>query len=122
MKIYKHRLFHQWAKSERIDDTRLIEAVDEINNGLFEANLGHGLYKKRIARKGQGKRGGYRTLLAFKQDAKAIFIYGFAKNNKGNIEPKEKTIYNKLAAIYLNTTPNQISELILNGELLEIEA
>ncbi|HEX4045911.1 MAG TPA: type II toxin-antitoxin system RelE/ParE family toxin [Gammaproteobacteria bacterium] len=36
-----------------------MEAIQQINTGLFEANLGGWLYKKRIARKGQGKRSSY---------------------------------------------------------------
>jgi hypothetical protein len=48
--------------------------------GLFEADLGGDLLKKRIARPGQGKSGGYRTLVATNRDSRWIFVYGFAKN------------------------------------------
>jgi len=67
MRILKYRIFHQWAKSEKLTDSSLKQAVKELEEELFDTNLGGGLYKKRIARKGQGKRSGYRTIIAFKQ-------------------------------------------------------
>ena len=62
MKIYKHRNFHQWAKSEGLTDGALKKAIKEMENGLFEANLGSGLYKKRVALLGKGKSGGFRVI------------------------------------------------------------
>ena len=67
MMIYKHKIFKHWAKSEKITDDILIKAAREVTEGRFEANLGKGLYKKRIAKPGRGKSAGYRTLLAFKK-------------------------------------------------------
>tara|TARA_R100001039_G_C1827098_1_gene92582 strand:+ start:420 stop:821 length:402 start_codon:yes stop_codon:yes gene_type:complete len=66
MPIYKIKAFSKWAKSEGMSDENIAQAVQEMNNGLFEANLGGNLYKKRVATGGGGKRGGFRTLLAFK--------------------------------------------------------
>lgn len=120
MKVYKYRLFGGWAKSEGIDNALLREAVYEINNGLFEANLGSGLYKKRIAREGQGKRGGYRTLIAFKQGDKAIFVFGFSKSDRENINPKELLALKKLAQQYLMATPVMIRNAVKIGELIEV--
>jgi hypothetical protein len=97
MKILKYRTFQQWAKLEAMSDSLLKDAIDEVERGLVEANLGSGLYKKRMAKEGRGKSGGYRTLLAFKQGNRAIFIYGFAKNERDNITNKELLIYRRLA-------------------------
>lgn len=85
MHVFKHRSFHQWAKSEGLEDAMLKNAIQEMENGLYEANLGSGLYKKRVAMAGKGKRGGYRTLIAFKGNDKAFFIYGFAKNVRADV-------------------------------------
>jgi hypothetical protein len=74
MRIFKHHVFHRWAYSEKLSDEALEKAVSEIEMGLYETNLGSGLYKKRIAKKGQGKRGSYRMLVAFK-DGEKIFFY-----------------------------------------------
>lgn len=79
MRIFKAKRFNQWATSEQIADDQLTQVVDEIQAGLIDANLGGGLYKKRVAAKGRGKRAGYRTLLAFRFAYRVIFLYGFAK-------------------------------------------
>ena len=79
MRIFKTKLFHQWASKEGLNDAALCRAVDEIERGLIDANLGGRVFKKRVAIQGRGKSGGLRTLLAFKHEDKAFFIYGFAK-------------------------------------------
>lgn len=121
MRIFKYKWFNRWARNESIDDMKLENAVAELANGLFEANLGGGLYKKRVARWGQGKRDGYRTLVAFKKDNIAIFIYGFAKNRQKNIGEMEKEILKTLAASYLNASTEIINNLIKTNEIIEVK-
>lgn len=70
---------------------------------------------------GQGKRGSYRTILAFKNGEKAFFIYGFAKNDRDNIDPKEQRIYRQLAKDLLNMDENTIKKMIKNGKLFEVK-
>lgn len=48
MRIFKYRAFRQWAKSAAISDNTLKKAIGEIEDGLFDTNLGNGLYKKRV--------------------------------------------------------------------------
>jgi hypothetical protein len=66
-------------------------------NGLYEADLGAGLLKKRIARSRQGKRGGCRTLLATNKGNRWIFVFGFPKNVRSNIDKDEEEALKKLA-------------------------
>ena len=80
MEIYKTRIFHRWANDEGLTDAAICDAVKEMNNGLFDADLGGGLFKKRIAKQGKGKSGGFRTLLATNRGDKWFFIFGFQKN------------------------------------------
>lgn len=120
VRIFKYRIFRQWAKSEGISDSTLRDVVDEIERGLFEASLGGGLYKKRVARGGQGKRSGYRVIIAFKQNDRTIFMYGYAKNEHDNLNAKEELVYKKLAKYFLEVTDTSLSLLIRNGELFEV--
>lgn len=120
MKIYKHRNFASWAKTEGLTDSRLRESIAEMNDGLFDANLGSGLYKKRIAVEGKGKSGGFRTLLAFCKKDKAFFIYGFKKNQRDNVLSHEKEIYKNLAKEYLNLKQTFLNKMIKAKILIEV--
>lgn len=121
MRIFKYRIFHQWAKKEGISDSTLKQAIDEIEKGLFDASLGSGLYKQRVARKGQGKRASYRTILAFKEKNRSVFMYGYGKNDRANISKKEEAIYKKLAGYFLEMPDAKIENLIKIGELSEVK-
>ena len=65
MRIFKTRCFARFAKSEAIDDAKLAASVAGAEKGLIDADLGGGLIKLRIARPGQGKRGGLRSIIAY---------------------------------------------------------
>jgi hypothetical protein len=120
MVIYKHKIFHQWSKTEGLKDTTLRKTIDEMNKGLYEANLGSGLYKKRVAMPGKGKRGSYRTHIAFMDNEKAFFIYGFSKNQKSEITNNEKEIYRKLAKDLLSMNEKEIQNLLVMNKLFEV--
>ena len=84
-RIFKNGWFERFARKERIADASLREAVQRAESGLVDADLGGGVIKQRVARTGQGKSGGYRTLILFRQGDKAIFAFGFAKSAQANI-------------------------------------
>lgn len=90
MRIFKTRWFQKWAKKEKISENALRQAIEEMEQGLIDADLGGHVYKKRIAIQGQGKSGGVRTLIAYRLNNKAFFMYGFAKNKRANISDKER--------------------------------
>ena len=64
MRIFKNKAFNKWADKEGLSDGALRIAVDEMECGLIDADLGGHLMKKRVAVGGRGKSGGVRTLLA----------------------------------------------------------
>lgn len=122
IRIFKTRSFARWAKKEKIHDRALITVVDELEAGLIDANLGRGLIKKRVARTGFGKRGGYRVLLALKIDYSpyVFFIFGFSKTDKETLDVTEKDLYKSLAKHYLSLTAYQLSKLIEDKLLIEV--
>jgi len=89
--------------------------------GLYDADLGGGLLKKRIARPGQGKRGGFRTLVASNKRNRWFFIYGFPKNERSNIDMNEKEALKKLTAYLLSLTSQAIDRAKREDELMEID-
>src|SRR5664280_2786664 len=89
MRIFKTRWLARFARHEQITDASLIEAVARAERGLIDADLGGGLIKQRVARKGQGRSGGYRMIVAYRERDRAVFLYGFAKSDRENIDQDE---------------------------------
>lgn len=120
MRVFKTKYFNKWAKKIRLTDVNLVNASNEIQNGLVDADLGFRLYKKRVAVGSKGKSGGARLILAYEQDDKVFFLYGFEKNQRENIAANElkqlKIIGDKL--IKLNSS--QIQAALKAGELIEL--
>lgn len=103
-----------------IEDETLKTAIDEITKGLHNGSLGGHLFKKRIGLKGRGKRGGVRTIVAFKKDEIAFFIYGFAKNKKANIDESEEKALKKYASLLLALNDEALNDAIKNNRLMEV--
>ncbi len=121
MRIFKTRTFCKWADKEGLEDASLLAAVAEINNGLVDADLGGHIIKKRIAIGSKGKRGGVRTLLAYKVVDKAFFIYGFAKNVRANISSNELKALRCLAQELLVYSDKQLMIAINANVLIEVQ-
>jgi hypothetical protein len=120
MGIYKTRWFDRWARKQGLSESILCKAVEEMTAGLFEADLGSGLLKKRVARPGQGKRGGFRTLIATNKDDRWIFVYGFPKNERSNIDHDEEESLKELAVYLLSLNTQSLNKAKESGELMEI--
>jgi hypothetical protein len=121
MRILKNCPFSQWAKKLEISDTILVTAINEMTNGLYEANLGSHIYKKRLPIGHKGKSGGARTIIAFKTNDKAFFVYGFSKGKKCNITKKEEESLKDLAKVYFGYNEDQINKAITSGILIEVQ-
>lgn len=122
MHIYKTRAFAKWASKEGLSDTALSAAVTEMEAGLVDAELGGQVVKKRVPLDGRGKRGGARTLLAYRQGDKAFFVYGFAKNERDNIDARELKALKQLAAIQLGLSQAQLKHAVKAGTLIEVKS
>jgi len=121
MDIFKSKWFNKWALKEGLSDRALIDAVRDLENGLNDGDLGAHVYKKRAAAVGQGKRGGYRTIVAFKVADKAFFIFGFSKNQRDNIDKKELKALKLMAKELLGYSEHQLKIVINEGELIEVK-
>ncbi|MDZ7832988.1 MAG: type II toxin-antitoxin system RelE/ParE family toxin [Desulfobacterales bacterium] len=114
--------FSRWAAKQKIPKQELANALTEVIAGNFEANLGGYLYKKRIRFAGQGKSSGGRTIICYKKGDRAIFIHGFAKNEKSNLSKKELIAFKELSKILLRLTPEEITIAIDNKDLIEVKS
>lgn len=92
MRIFKNKVFHRWVKEVGLSNNELKEAVNEISNGLYEANLGGNVFKKRVALNGRGKSASARTIVAFRTDKHVFFVYGYTKNVRSTFLSKKKSL------------------------------
>ena len=120
MSIFKTRSFARWAKREGLIDSDLDDAVAEMAKGLIDARLRGGLIKKRIARMGYGKRGGYRVILASNLRERWVFMFGFAKNERDNIDHHELRLMKRLASAFLEMDDRMLEKALISGEIVEI--
>ena len=121
MRIFKNQWISKYAYKQHIADEDLIAAVHRAEQGLIDADLGGGVIKQRIARKGQGKSGGYRSIILLKKNDKAFFVYAFGKNERDNITEEELVELKLSAKIMLNWTDEQIDAQIKNKTLWELK-
>ena len=120
MRIFKNSWFTRFAEKEGITDAELRELVDLLEAGQPDADLGGGVYKMRLARPGEGKRGGYRAIVFFRSEERTFFEYCFAKSNRSNISQKELKSMKESAKEYLSMPPDQLREEIEQGKLIEL--
>ena len=120
MRVLKTRAFSRWAGAEGLGDDALVAAVLEMEAGLIDAELGGQVVKKRVALPGRGRRGGTRTLVAFRRADKAFFIYGFNKTERANIGAPELKALKLLAKELLAYPQPLLTKAIQTGELIEI--
>ncbi|PIP06232.1 MAG: hypothetical protein COX51_09270 [Syntrophobacteraceae bacterium CG23_combo_of_CG06-09_8_20_14_all_50_8] len=123
MRVFKNKWFNRWASRENIPDIVLLGAAADIAAGKADADLGGCLFKKRIARAGGGKRGGYRTIVGYKKPTadRIIFLYAFAKNEKANISIREESALSLVAEAFVSATDKQVNELVANGSIWEVQ-
>lgn len=119
-RILMNRWFQRFAAKERIGSQALIEAIERANRGLIDADLGGGVIKQRVARPGQGRSGGYRTLILFRVGSRAVFAFGFAKSDQANIAPGDLALLKDTASITLGLTVDEIARLVVTGQLIEV--
>lgn len=120
MSVYQTKEFSKFARKARLGNLELLEAAKTVAAGRWDADLGGGVFKQRIAREGGGKSGGFRTIILFKVGGHSFFVHGFAKNDKANITPKELKALKKLAVVFLGLDAPALEKARAAGEITEV--
>jgi hypothetical protein len=120
MRIFKNKWFAKFARKERVSDNKLREAVEEAERGSVDADYGSGVIKQRMARPHQGKSGGYRSIIYYRQGDKAFFVYGWSKSERANIDEDEEKEFKRQAKITLALNDEQILQLLENETWQEV--
>lgn len=118
--VYMTRPFARFARRARITDADLWKAARLVNEGVIDADLGGGVIKQRIARSGEGKSGGSRSIILYKKDNRAVFVYGFEKKDKANIGQSDLISFRALAEDVLHCPDSTIAHRVTSGSLIPV--
>jgi hypothetical protein len=120
VRIFKTRTFAKFARQNDTSDESLIDAVERAVRGSIDADLGGQIIKQRVARPGQGKRGGFRMIIGIRSD-RAIFLFAFAKNERENIDKAELITLREIGASFLNADDKAIAQALKDGTFIEVK-
>lgn len=120
MRIFKNAWFEQFARKQNILDKAMAQAIERAEQGLIDADLGGGVIKQRVARPGQGKSGGFRTVILYRTTERAFFVYGFAKSDRDNIDEDDEGQFRKAAGYVLGLSDEQLALLIGKAQFSEV--
>ena len=120
MRIFKTKTLARFTRQNGIRDEDLVDAVERAVRGLIDADLGGQIIKQRVARPGQGKRGGFRMIIGIRSD-RAIFLFAFAKNERENIDKAELMTLREIVASVLNADDKTIAQALNDGTLIEVQ-
>ncbi len=118
--MYKTRTFERWRRKADIGDELLCTAVDEMVQGLIDADLGGLVFKKRIPVPGRGKRGGARTIVGSNLRDRWFFLFGFLKKDRETIDARELAALQTIAGALLVMDSKLLDKAVAEGELEEI--
>ena len=120
MRTFKTKPFARFASREGIADEALCDAVRRAGRGAVDANLGGGVIKQRLARRGQGRSGGFRVILVFRRGERAVFVHGFAKSDRDNLRRNELGALRSLADEMLGLDGSGLEAMLANGTISEV--
>jgi hypothetical protein len=120
VRIFKNKWFSRFAQKEGITDDQLKDIVNDLEKGLWDADLGSGVYKKRVARLGEGKSGGYRTIVFFRSGERTFFQYAYPKSKRDNISEEELSSFKKTAKDLFKLDNVQLKSFVKMGYYIGI--
>jgi hypothetical protein len=122
VRIFKTKGVGRFVRRERISEASLKEAIERAERGTIDADLGGGLIKQRVARAGQGRSGGFRMVVAYRAAGRAVFLYGFAKNDRDNIDDDELQALRVIGANWLAASGEVVRQALNDGDLQEVQS
>jgi len=108
------------GKKHKVDDEKLILAIDDLKDGLSSSNLGGGLHKVRVSSQNSGKSGAFRTIIVYREDDRAVVVYGFAKKEQENLSKSELLAFKTLSKDILNQSDDDLDIAIEQGVFIPL--
>ncbi len=122
MKDLMTKHFSKWVAKQKISKDALVNTLKEFKSGNYDANLGGHIYKKRIGFRGKGKSGSGRTIICYQKGNVAVFLYGFAKNEKSNLTKKELIVFKEMSKVILGFSQEKVKVAIEKGDFIEVKS
>jgi hypothetical protein len=119
LRVFKSKEFARFARKNQIADSELCRAIAELHAGTIDADLGGGVFKQRLRRTGEGKSGGFRTIILLRWKSLGIFAFGFAKSERANITSAELKVWRTIAKGLL-TASTAVQTAVGEGKLIEV--
>ena len=120
MQKLKTKWFSKWAKKQKISDDKLLSAIEDMQHNLSSVNLGGGLFKVRISSQSTGKSSGFRTIIVYRKDYRAVVVYGFKKNGQDNLTTDELKSFKILSKDILILTSKELDVAIEKSVFIPI--
>ena len=118
--MFLTKSFVRFQRKERIADAALVVAIKRAERGLVDVSLSANLIKQRVGRPGQGRSGGFRTVVAYRIGDRAVFLFGFAKSERSNVSAADERDLADFGAQILRLSAAEIRTAIDGNELTEI--
>ena len=120
LQVFATKTFSRWMRKNKVTQEDLLDAAQEMVNGLIDADLGGYVVKKRLALHGRGKSSGARTIVATNFGERWFFLFGFEKNERSNIDRDELKSLQQLALTLLSFDASQLETAVIAGQLVEL--
>lgn len=120
MRVFTTKWFGRFSRRAGISDSDLCAAIARAERGSIDSDLGGGVIKQRIARRNQGKSGGFRTIVLFRSGERSFFVYGFSKSERDNIAADELRAFKMLADEMLAYDHAALSKALMSGAIVEV--
>ena len=120
LQVFATKTCARWMRKNKVSKEDLLDATQEMVNGLIDADLGGYVVKKRVALHGRGKSSGARTIVATKFGVRWFFLFGFEKNERSNIDSDELKSLQQLALTLLSFNASQLATALNAGQLIEL--
>ena len=121
MQTFKTKRFARFAGREELEDAAVCEAVRRAGEGQADAGLGGVIIKQRVARKGGGRSGGFRTIVLFRRGESAFFVHGFAESDREDLRRKELSGLRSQAETYLALDDAGLEVAQATGAIIKVE-
>jgi hypothetical protein len=116
VRIFKTKTLAKFTRQNTISDASLVTAVERAAEGLIDADSSNNGSPGR----GRAREVAFRMLIGFRSDL-SIFLFGFAKNERDNIDDGQLRTLREIVASWFAADEKKIAQALKDGTLIEVQ-